>query len=362
MEEGRSLYRLLDASLNRAAEGLRVAEDVCRFHWSLPGLSRELRTLRHEVLEAGRSSDLVHRELLRARDAEGDVGRGAGPPEAVLAGAAAGGPPLPRAAFRNLERAREALRSCEEVVRHRDPALAARFEALRYRAYSLEKCLGSLADAPGRRQRLETARLCLLATQALCREPLEAAVEKALRGGADMVQLREKELPDRELLALARRLRELTARAGAVFIVNDRPDLARLSHADGLHLGQDDLPVAEARNAGGGDLLIGVSTHSVADALRAARDGADYIGVGPMFETRTKVTGPPLGPGGLREVLAETALPAFAIGGIHAGNLEQIIAAGARRVAVSSAILSSAFIEEATRELRERLDAAWGGA
>ncbi|MBN1442824.1 MAG: thiamine phosphate synthase [Planctomycetes bacterium] len=360
LDPERSVNRIVDASLNRAAEGLRVAEDVCRFHWNLPGLARELKELRHELLDAGRGEVRAVRDQLAARDIEGDVGRASG-----VAGAAGRSPPagpagvLPEAARSNLQRAREAIRTLEEVTRHRDPRCAARFEAVRYRLYGLEKALAGLAPERDRAEDLARVRLCLVASERLCRGPLEEAVEAALEAGADMIQMREKSMDDVDLLRRGRRLREITARRGALFIVNDRADIAVLVEADGVHLGQGDLPPAEARAIVGETKLIGRSTHSLEEARRASREGADYIGAGPAFATRTKETGPPLGPEEIGRISAEIPLPVLAIGGIDERSLPLLVAAGARRAAVSAVILASDDVGAAVRTLLRILD---GGA
>src|SRR5262249_37597577 len=140
----------------------------------------------------------------------------------------------------------------------------------------------------------------------------------AAAGGADVIQLREKTLADRELVERARNVRRWTRKAGVLFVVNDRPDVARLVEADGVHLGQDDMPVKDARRILGADALIGVSTHSIEQVRQAVLDGANYIGVGPTFPSATKVFEEFPGLDFVRAVLAETTLPAFAIGGINA--------------------------------------------
>jgi thiamine-phosphate pyrophosphorylase len=362
-DSDRSYHRLVDASLNRAAEGLRVAEDVLRFHSGLAGFAGELRELRHALLGAGRGGGPALRRQLRARDIEGDVGRAFGAP-----GPGKGPDPEARpedllhVAARNLERVREALRALEEVTRSRDPRLAGRFESIRYRLYSVEKGLAFLPrEAAGSRARLEDARLYLLATEGLCRTSLEKTVGDALAAGVDIVQMREKKLAGRGLLERARRLREMTARSGALFVVNDRPDIALLSHADGVHVGQDDLPVAEARSIVGEELLIGVSTHTLEEARRAVREGADYIGVGPMFATRTKDAGPVLGPEGLAEIAPRVAIPFFAIGGITPDRVAPLLEAGARRLAVSAAILASDDLTATVRGLKSSLRGGGSG-
>ena len=378
MDSPRSRERIIDSSLNRAAEGLRVVEDICRFHWSFPGFAEELKALRHELLAAGRGDLETHRRLLRSRDVEGDVGRRSGvtgptgrtgPPETAgppADGDGAADASLAAAAFANLERSREALRTLEEVTRDADRELAGRFESLRYRLYSLEKGLARAGDAGDgasragigaeRRARLQEARIYLLATRSLCSKGLAETVTTAVRAGVDVVQLREKSLSAASLLDEARALREITAREGALLVVNDRPDVALLSRADGVHLGQEDLAVGETRAVVGDDLIIGVSTHSVEQARKAQREGADYIGAGPVFPTATKDAGPAIGPEGLERILAAVDVPAFAIGGIGPRNAHEVAARGAARVAVSSAILGSDDVQAAVRALRRALE------
>jgi thiamine-phosphate pyrophosphorylase len=155
-----------------------------------------------------------------------------------------------------------------------------------------------------------------------------------------MIQLREKQLDDRELLSRARLTRELTRAGSAIFIMNDRPDLAVLSGADGVHLGQDDVSVKDARRILGPGGLVGVSAHSLEQSRQAVVDGANYLGVGPTFPSGTKSFSEFTGTELLRTMSAEIRLPAFAIGGITAENLPQVLAAGLTRVAVQGAVAS----------------------
>lgn len=201
-------------------------------------------------------------------------------------------------------------------------------------------------DVAGRRSKLAAARLYVLATTAVARRPLYAAVQEALRGGATMVQLREKAMPDADLLALALGLRVVCDAHGALLIVNDRIEVARDSGADGVHLGQEDRSVAEARRLLGPGALVGVSTHDSVELLRAVHDAADYVGVGSVFATETKGRAVRVsGPERLAELalLAERAahLPAFAIGGITPANVREIGHAGFRRAAVSAGVLGA---------------------
>ncbi|MBB6669723.1 thiamine phosphate synthase [Cohnella nanjingensis] len=181
-------------------------------------------------------------------------------------------------------------------------------------------------------------------------------MEAAIRGGADIVQLRDKASPKRELLRKARAMRELTRRLGTLFIVNDHPDIALAAEADGVHLGQDDLPVASARQMLGPDRLIGVSTHALPQAIAAERAGADYIGAGPVYPTGTKPDRPAATLSYISEAARAVRIPFFAIGGIHPGNAEDVLAAGASRLCAVSAVVGSPDPEEACRRLRGYID------
>jgi thiamine-phosphate pyrophosphorylase len=190
------------------------------------------------------------------------------------------------------------------------------------------------------------SRLYLIAP---ARPGLAELVEAAVRGGVDIVQVREKELPDGELLPLLEEARELTRRLGVPLVVNDRPDLALLVEADYVHLGQEDLPVAAARRLG---LRVGESTHSEAEIDAAT---GDYIGVGPVYETPTKAGRPPVGLDLVRYAAGRARRPWFAIGGIDRTNVEAVVAAGAERIAVVRAICDAQDPEAAAAELREAL-------
>ena len=205
---------------------------------------------------------------------------------------------------------------------------------------------------------LQRMRLYVLLTQAHCPIPILEAARRVLRGGADAVQLREKEMRDRELLQLGRELRRMTANLDVGFIVNDRPDIARLVGADGVHLGQEDLPPAAARKVLAEDQILGVSTHSIEQARQAKADGADYIGVGPVFPTATKGYEQGVGLDYVRAAAAEVDVPIVAIGGITVEALPDILSAAAPGrigVAVCSAILGADDIEAATRRFKDTI-------
>ncbi|MCS6851798.1 MAG: thiamine phosphate synthase [Gemmataceae bacterium] len=341
--------RLLDASANRAREALRVLEDYARFVLDDALLCAELKRLRHDLTDALGLIDGWPELGLTARDTEHDVGtRLSTPQESSRVG-------LTHVVVANSKRLQEALRSLEEFGKLHGPELGRRFEQLRYRCYTLERSLLAGNDA---RQRLADACLYLLVSGSGCVAALDWTIHEAIAGGVQIVQLREKHLSDRELLERARKVRLWTRQAGALFIVNDRPDIARLAEADGVHLGQDDLPVREARRILGPGPMIGVSTHNLEQLRQAVLDGATYVGVGPTFPSGTKEFETFAGLDFVRQAAAATSLPAFVLGGISPRTLPAALEAGARRVAVSQAICQADDPRAAAAELRRLLEQA----
>lgn len=180
-------------------------------------------------------------------------------------------------------------------------------------------------------------------------------LEAVIRGGAKIIQLREKDYPARVLYELALRFREITARADVLLIINDRLDIALAVKADGVHLGQDDLPLNAARKLAP-ELLIGISTHSLEEALQARADGADYINIGPIFPTKTKKgVGQSLGPDAIAAIKQNIDVPFTVMGGINESNIDRVIAKGARRVAMVTAITQAPDIAGAVRSLKQRI-------
>ncbi|MFN5220704.1 MAG: thiamine phosphate synthase [Cyanobacteriota bacterium] len=336
-----AVARLLDANLDRAREGLRVIEDWCRF-----GLDRADLVARTKDMRQRLGGLHLDRYKL-ARNAATDPAAGLGHP-------AQGQRPLAaQVVAANAARGQEALRVLEEFGRHepghQPGALAATAAELRYALYDLEvELLRADRDGPRRRALLARCHLYLVTGPV---PDLEARVERALEAGLRLVQYRAKEqagLEDRTRLEQARALRALCARHGALFLINDRIDLALAVDADGVHLGQGDLPPAIARQLLGPDRLIGRSTHAIDQLRQAVADGCDYVGVGPVTATPTKPGREPVGLDYVRQAAAESSIPFFAIGGIEAANLELVRSAGASRVAVVRAITAAADAGAAT--------------
>jgi thiamine-phosphate pyrophosphorylase len=207
----------------------------------------------------------------------------------------------------------------------------------------------SLVD---RRQRLREARLYFVAD----RDGMDRALEGALAGGADLFQLRDKHASDDKLLEAADRARARCHAAGALFVLNDRPDLAVRCGADGVHVGQDDMPVARTRGIVGEDVIVGLSTHSIKQAQAGSRSGADYIAVGPVHATPTKEGRPAIGVAPVRYAAAHIDVPWFAVGGIDPVTVGEVVRAGARRIVVVRAVAEAPDPEAATRALRASLN------
>jgi thiamine-phosphate pyrophosphorylase len=208
-----------------------------------------------------------------------------------------------------------------------------------------------------RRERLTAARLYLVCGSFPDASALPDLVRGAVSGGVDIVQLRDKELPDDELAAVANAARALCERLGALLIVNDRPDVALDAGADGVHVGQEDIPVANVREIVGPDMLIGLSTHAAAEIDAVDPQLVDYIGVGPVHETPTKPGRAAVGLELVRYAAAHAPVPFFAIGGLTAENLGEALDAGATRACVLRAISDAADPEAAARDLRGQIDA-----
>ncbi|HWE01131.1 MAG TPA: thiamine phosphate synthase [Tepidisphaeraceae bacterium] len=337
------VLRLLDANANRAREALRVLEDYTRFILNDQPASAQLKQIRHTLAEA---LAVFLPEAILHRDTPGDVGT------ANKTGAEQTRDDLAHVVTAAGKRLGEALRSIEEYLKTLSPGDAARVESARYEFYDIEQRLArTLKPAGG----FGAVGLYVLITEELCRSAWLTTAEQALDGGADCIQLREKKFDAGELLVRARRLVALCRKYDAWCIINDRPDIAMLAGADGVHVGQDDLPASEVRKIVGPGKIVGVSTHRIEQARQAVLDGADYIGVGPMFRSATKPRDILSGPAYGREVAETISIPAIAIAGITAANVDEVLATGLRAIAVSSAVIAAANVRDAARLLKDRL-------
>lgn len=340
--------RTIDAAANRLREGLRVIEDYLRFTLDDAHLMELLKATRHQLADALKY--IGQESLIASRDTLNDVGT------AVSTTSEFDRQSIEHLLQANLKRVQEATRTLEEFGKLISVEAASIFKQMRYSLYTLEK---SILACVYSQSRLEDCRLYLLASESLCHHGSGPAIRESLAAGVGIVQIREKEMTDRQLLEHGKRVREWTREAGAILIMNDRADLAVAIDADGVHVGQDELPVREVRQIVGPRRLIGVSTHNIEQARQAVLDGADYLGVGPTFPTTTKSFSEHeyAGLNFVKQVAAEITLPWFAIGGINSDNLKQACQAGASRVAVSSVICNHQHPGQITRELLEQLPA-----
>jgi len=339
-----AVLRLLDANANRAREALRVLEDYARFVLDDGGLSADLKALRHDLAAA--TATFVADGVLH-RDTPNDVGT------ANKTDAEMQRDDVTHVVTVAGKRLGEALRAIEEYLKTLHVAAAAQVEAVRYRFYDIEHRI-ALTLRPT--SLFADVRLYVLITESACKLPWLTAAERAIQGGADCLQLREKDLDGGELLRRAKDFVALCRRHGVVSIINDRPDVALLTGANGVHVGQGDLPAREVRKLLGHGKVVGVSTHTLDQAKQAVLDGADYVGVGPVFPSPTKPRDflPGLAFAG-EVVAAKLPIPAVAIAGITEANVEQVVAAGAAAVAVTAAVVGADDPRAAAERLKVRL-------
>lgn len=317
-----AVFRILDANLDRAREGLRIVEEWCRFGLNNASLAAECKEMRQEL------GKWHSPELRAARDTPGDAGTALSHPQEERRGS------ITDVLQANFSRVEEALRVLEEYGKLYHGQMGSIFKQMRYRVYTLESAL----MAYPRHQLLQRSSLYLVTSP---NEHLFAVVEAALQGGLTLVQYRDKETEDGERLRNARTLCQLCHRYGALFIINDRVDLALAVDADGVHLGQQDLPIAVARQMLGPSRVIGRSTTNREEMQRALEEGADYVGVGPVFETPTKQGKAAAGFEYVSYAAQNCPIPWFAIGGIDMTNLNDVLGAGAERVAVVRAVMQA---------------------
>ena len=339
--------RIIDANLNRIGEGLRLLEDLARLILNDATLSQQLKTIRHGMLERDWP---FNQQLLQARDSEGDVGKNIEAPEGEKR-------ELTTMVVANSRRVQESLRTIEELAKLPDVKLdPEKFKQARFNLYTIEKNLLSRLLRQDKVKRLPGLYL-IIDTQALKERSHVEVASQAIRGGAKVIQLRDKVQTKKELLPIAEQLKKLCAEHDVLFIMNDHFDLALAVDADGLHLGQDDLPIKVARKLLPIDKILGRSTRTVDQAVAAETEGADYIAVGSMYPTPTKETAQVVGLKRLRQVRQAVTLPLVAIGGINKDNAAEVLAAGADSLAVIRAVVQAEAPEEAARQLVDIVEA-----
>lgn len=331
------MKRIIDANLNRGVEALRVLEEISRFLLDDKSSSETLKLIRHEI-NALQEKD--YDALLKARDTENDIGINIKNPDKRT--------DIESIFKANIKRLQQVLR----VLAEYSPDNAAVFEDLRYKSYTLEKIMWNKLKDKYNKLILGNKKLYLVTNSDKFEndDAFLDAVASALKGGVDILQLREKTMPANRIIELGKKIKLLCAEYGATFIVNDRVDIAYVLEADGVHLGQDDMDVESARKILGNNAIIGVSTHAPVQAQKAVADGADYIGMGPVFTTPTKPGRKSVGLEYVEWVSNNIDIPAFAIGGIDLDNVNEVIEHGAKRIAVVRAIINAENPEYAAKQ------------
>jgi thiamine-phosphate pyrophosphorylase len=357
----RPVYRIIDANFNRAREAVRVIEEFCRFALNSGSLTARAKQLRHELsaaigkLDAGR--------LISSRDTLGDVGVGKTVDNQLTR------TNLSDCFTAACKRLTESLRTLAEMTQTLNSSVAQSIEKLRFSAYTLEKDIILFSDT---KEKFKRVRLYVIISSNLPADVL-SLTHRCAAGGADCIQLRPvrsktstsngasaKAIDDSELLALALEFVKDCNDYSVLSIINDRVDIAVAAGAGGVHLGQNDLPIEYARKLQLAPLIIGKSTHSLEQLRTACDERPTYVSLGPVFSTGTKPTAEPVGLDYItqaKEVLADTGIGHVAIGGITLDNVEQVLGAGARAIAVGSAITEAADPTAACKALKEKITA-----
>ena len=317
-----AIFRILDANLDRAREGIRIIEEWCRFGLDNADLANQCKEMRQTLAQ-------WHSEEFRAaRDTPNDVGTHLSHPNEENRS------DLTHLLRANICRVEEALRVLEEYSKLHNGAMAQACKQMRYQVYALDSQL----SAPQLLQKLQASYLYLVTSP---HADLLNIVEAALQGGVHIVQYRDKDTNDDLRYENALAMKKLCDRYGALFLVNDRVDIAAAVDADGVHLGQTDLPIAVARNILGKGKIVGRSTTNPEEMDKALKEGADYVGVGPVYETPTKPGKAAAGHAYVSYAQEYCPVPWFAIGSVDTENIHDVLDAGADRVAVVRAIMQS---------------------
>lgn len=347
------VYRIIDANINRAMEGIRVIEDILRFELDERIITSKLKNLRSDLKKTLDSTGISTSQLLKARDSKKDVGADLYTPGE---GSRASVGEIITSSFKRVE---ESLRVLEESSKLLDPKFGKKFKDIRYKVYDLEKVISSLISnlqsLVSKERKLNFDLYVITDPDAGRGRSHEQIVKAVIASGVKIVQLRDKGAGRKQYFSHAKKIARITKDAGVAFIINDYVDICRAVDADGVHLGQDDLPVSVARSILGEEKIIGVSTHSLKQAIKAKRDGADYISVGPIYPTPSKEGMLPVGVSLLKKVKQKVKIPIVAIGGINESNIYNVRKAGVGRVGVIRAVVSADNITSTTKRLRSRL-------
>ena len=337
-------FRIIDANLNRAVEGLRNIEEYTRFILNNKNLSKKLKNLRHQIAQFFEKD---YENLINSRNVVNDVGV-----DIQNITKETNNSNVLRA---NIKRTQQALRVLNEYGTLDDK--------YRYEMYEIEKEIMNLINIEKKTNiksaLLNNKNIYLITSQNdMDDSEFIDRIALILNAGVKLIQYREKNKTAKEMINIAKKLRQLCSMYDALLIINDRIDIAKIVDADGVHLGQDDIDINSARKLLGEDKIIGISTHKPDDAIIAQENNADYIGVGPVFKTPTKPTTTPVGLEYVKWVSQNIKIPFYAIGSIDETNVNEVINAGATRVAAIRALMNANDINETVSKFNEVLNNA----
>ena len=345
----KTILTAIDANLNRAIEGLRVCEDIFRFSYRNI-VSEEIKKLRHNITEVSRFIDRT--ELLASRDIDADSQKffdtsGEKRREGTI--------DLFRA---NIRRAAEALRVLEEFSKMIDPDISVKFQKIRFKIYDIEQQGEAIILKHSILGKFKNSLYAIIDSAFVPLEQIDLTTEILSDSGADIIQLRIKNINDSKLVEYATSFVKTCRERGVVSIINDRVDIAILSKADGVHLGPDDLPVSGINKIAGNSLIIGFSAGGINAAEDALISDADYIAIGPVFKTSSKngfdING--IGTDVLKEICSKIGKTVVAIGGINSENVEEVLISGCSCIAVISELYKDGMISENTKKLKSLIN------
>jgi thiamine-phosphate pyrophosphorylase len=314
--------RIIDVNINRLDESLKQIEDITRFHLEDRLLLSQIRDIRVHFLQYKRSLPLTR--IIGARRSQEDLGRKTGFDSLKMRTTTG-------LILSCLSRAKESARTIEEIIKTVDPSLSYQMKDIRFEIYDFEKNVMIVQT-----KRFDPSLEAIIDEQYLSLPSLETTIRTLATSGATMIQLRIKKMDDRRFLTIARRIRKALSKPRVKFIINNRIDIALACNADGVHLGQKDIPIPDIRKLAGEMFIIGASANNLREAKRAELQGADYLGVGAIYPTQTKRDARVCTLRNLRTICRRVKIPVIGIGGISDRNYKAVLRAGASGIAVAS--------------------------
>ena len=349
------MYRIIDANINRVSEGLRVLEDMARFYYHDPQLTEELKQMRHRVRKI---VNHLYVDCLSSRDSIHDIGFDISQKNDLD-----NKHHLRELIMGNFKRVQEGIRVVEEALKIAGYyELSKTYEKCRYECYAVEKRYVGKFNKRIKRDVLDTDLYCITAEEYAKDRSNVEIVQAMIQAGVKIIQYREKNKKMMDKYEECKKIRALTWAAGVTFIINDDVDIALLVKADGVHIGQQDLPIEKVRELVGDEMIIGLSTHSPAQAQDAVKRGADYIGVGPIFRTFTKKdVCDPVGLEYLEYVVEKLDIPFVAIGGIKEHNVNEVANRGAGCIAMVTEIVGADNIGKKIKDVKSIIEQCRNG-